>query len=65
MSMTKREIKKASELVPNFIKVFENDVQEDIHTDAKEMTYEEFELICRLHEKLTHAINYVDQSIFK
>lgn len=62
--MTNEQVKKAMELIPNFIKVVENDLEEEQHADAREMTCEEFELIYLLQKKLENCINYVDQSIF-
>ena len=63
--MKESEIKKALSLVPNFIKVAENDLGEDNHSDAKDMTCEEFDLIMALQIKLTNCVNYVDTLIFK
>lgn len=62
--MKKNEIKKACKLIPNFIKLCENELEEDFHEDVKPMTYEEYELVEKLINKLKNLDGYVDTNIF-
>lgn len=63
--MTVKEYKKISRRLGDFIKMCENDFEEDGHIIKNPVTYEEFEQIQQLNLKLTNCINYVDGNIFE
>jgi hypothetical protein len=64
--MTINEIEEISKLIPKFVQMVENDLEEDEHEiEGKPLTYEEFEKIQKLAIKLNNCINFVDGSIFE
>lgn len=63
--MKESDILKVVSILPNFIKLAENDLGENEHTDIKEMTVADFDLICDFQVKLTTLLNYVDIRLFK
>jgi len=48
-----------------FIKMCENDFEEDEHVINNPLTYDEFEEVQQLVIKLRNCVDYVDGSIFK
>ena len=62
-----KEVKEISKLLPIFVQMVENDLEEDEHKIPadKLLTYEQFEQIQKLASKINNCINYVDGNIFK
>lgn len=61
-----KEVKEISKLLPKFVQMVENDLQEDEHTiQGKPLTYAEFERVQKLANKLKNCIDYVDVGIFE
>lgn len=63
--MTIKEIKEISKLLPVFVQMCENDFEEDEHEIKTPLTYEQFQQIEKLVNKLNNCINFVDQNIFE
>jgi hypothetical protein len=62
--MNEQEIKEILKLIPTFIKMCENDFEEDNHEIIEPLTYKDFEKIERLITKMKTCADHVDQNIF-
>ena len=60
-----KKIKETSKKIEVFIKMCENSFGEDEHGIKKPLTYNDFEDIQELVNKLNNCINYVDGNIFE
>lgn len=63
--MTDTEVKETIELLPTFIKMCENDLEEAECYIKKPLTYEEYGKVEKLLSKLHYLDQYVDGDIFK
>jgi len=63
--MTDTEVKETIKLLPTFIKMCENDLEEAEYTIKKSLTYEEYGKVEKLLSKLHYLDQYVDGDIFK
>lgn len=60
-----KEVKEISKLLPKFVMMCENDLEEDDHKiPGKPLTYKEVEKIQELMNKLHNCMNFVDVNIF-
>lgn len=64
-ALTIAEIKTICKRLPTFIKMCENDLDEDEHKIKTPITATEYKQIERLLQKLNNCDNYVDSNIFK
>lgn len=62
--MTKKEIKETSKKLYTFIQMCENYFEEDEHKVKTPLTYDDFEAIQTLTNKLKNCVEYVDGCIF-
>jgi hypothetical protein len=60
-----KEIKQISKLIPRFVMMCENDLDEAEYPIKNPLTYEEYEKIQKLIIKLKNCDNYVNSNIFK
>lgn len=63
--MTETEVKETIKLLPTFIKMCENDLEEADHNIKKSLTYEEYQKVEKLLSKLHYLDQYVDGNIFE
>lgn len=60
-----KEVKEISKLIPTFIMMCENNLQEDEHNIKTPLTLEQFEQVSKLITKLKNCEQFVIQDIFK
>lgn len=63
--MIDKEVKESIKLLPTFIEMCENDLEEDEHKIKKPLTYEEYQKVEKLLFKLHYLDQYVDGDIFE
>lgn len=63
--MTIKEVKEISKLLPTFVAMCENDLEEDEHIIKTPLSYEQYEKVEKLINKLKNCDNYVNTNIFK
>ena len=63
--MTIKEVKEISKLLPTFVMMCENDLEEDEHKIKNPLTFEQYEQIQKLITKLKNCDGYANSNIFK